>query len=472
MKRHEIIETIITPILELSWMVGIFFIAYNLRQITDGIPGIQLPIPYISREQFIPFVMSGVIFWWIVFGANWLYNHKQERPLFDTIRSVILYSGIWFIMYIWFVYLSTWFLFSKEIPRLIIWYVYVLSTLFSIILRVLVYFFLWILYNRNIIPKQQVLIIWKEDDKSLKNDISTNYIYLNPEKIIDIENKIRQRKIDRVLLIANIDEEEKRQIIKLCSIYAISFSYPKILPEVYWISQKENFIAWIVVIESTSLKIWAWWRIFKRFFDIIISSISLLVLTPFLLIIWILIKIEDPEWPIIFKNKRIWLSWKEFYLLKFRYMYWRYCIKDAYWVNPNNDEALQFEEKLRETLDNRKWPLYKISNDPRKTRIWRIIEKLSIDELPQLWNVFIWDMSLVGPRPHQPREVEKYNEHHYQVLTIKPGITWMAQVFWRDKNTFEDEVRYDVYYIEHYSLLLDFLIIAKTFLVILVRAFR
>lgn len=101
-----------------------------------------------------------------------------------------------------------------------------------------------------------------------------------------------------------------------------------------------------------------------------------------------------------------------------------------------------------------------------------IIEKLSLDELPQLYNVFIGNMSLIGPRPHQPREVEAYEEHHYQVLTIKPGITGMAQVYGREKNSFEDEVAYDRYYIEHYSPLLDILILGKTFFVVLRRIFE
>ena len=81
-------------------------------------------------------------------------------------------------------------------------------------------------------------------------------------------------------------------------------------------------------------------------------------------------------------------------------------------------------------------------------------------------------MSLVGPRPHQPREVALYEEHHYQVLTTKPGITGMAQVYGREKNSFEEEVGYDTYYIEHYSIILDTIILMKTFLVVLARAFR
>ncbi len=81
-------------------------------------------------------------------------------------------------------------------------------------------------------------------------------------------------------------------------------------------------------------------------------------------------------------------------------------------------------------------------------------------------------MSLIGPRPHQPREVQKYSEHHHQVLSVKPGITGMAQVYGREKNTFEEEVSLDTYYIEHYSPILDFLILARTLYVIVDRAFR
>lgn len=472
MKRHEIIQTIVTPIFELGWIVWIFFLAYNLRQITDGIPGIQLPIPYISPDQFYPFIVSWVFFWGVLFGMNWLYRNIWERPLFDTIRSIIVHSALWFMMYIGFVYLSTGFIFSKEIPRLIIGYVYVLSTLFSIVLRISIYLLMGFLYKKKILPKQEVLIIWDKTEEKLHEDYHCHYTYISPQKIEKIEDLIRNRSVQSVLLLSWVQENEKNKIIKLCSIYAVSFSYPKILPEVYWITQKESFTAWMLVIESTALKIGAWWRIFKRFFDILFSWFGLILLSPILIIIWILIKWEDPSWPIIFKNRRIWYGSKEFSLYKFRYMYWKYSVKDAYGVNAQDDEALKYEEELRKTSDGREGPLYKIKNDPRKTRIWRIIEKLSLDELPQLWNVFIWDMSLVWPRPHQPREVQEYDEHHFQLLTIKPWITGMAQVFGRDKNTFEDEVRYDIYYIEHYSLLLDFLILAKTFLVIIIRAMK
>jgi len=105
-------------------------------------------------------------------------------------------------------------------------------------------------------------------------------------------------------------------------------------------------------------------------------------------------------------------------------------------------------------------------------RFGKFIERLSLDELPQLFNVLIGNMSLVGPRPHQPREVSLYDESDRQVLTIKPGITGMAQVYGRDKNTFSEEIALDTYYIEHYSILLDVAIVLRTILVVLRRPFE
>lgn len=149
-------------------------------------------------------------------------------------------------------------------------------------------------------------------------------------------------------------------------------------------------------------------------------------------------------------------------------MYWKYCIKEEYGIE---DEAISYEEKLKQEKNTREWPLYKIENDPRKMPWGRYLERLSIDELPQLYNVLKWDMSIIWPRPHQPREINLYDESDKQVLTVKPGITGMAQVYGRDKNTFKNEIMLDTYYIEHYSTTLDLSILLRTFFVVFVRFF-
>ncbi len=474
MKRREIITSFSLPFFEISGIIAIFFIAYYLRQITDGIPFIQLPIPYINQDQFFPFIITWAFFWWVIFMRAWLYRYEWERPLFETIRSVLSRSAIWFLFYIAFVYLSTWFLFTKEIPRLIIGYVWILSALYAILLRVIIYTLMSILYKYKYISKNRALIIEGENPEkySLEDDGTTIYIYESVQNQAKIHDIIRSWNIDMVLSLAHMDENQSTELIKLCSIYGIEYSYPRIPQYVHHITRSDGFVWWIPVVQTSALAMSAWDRITKRILDIILSGVLLILLSPLFIIIIICIKIEDRSWPAIYKNRRIGLSGKEFFLYKFRYMYWRYSIKDAYGVNEKADTALKFEEKLKKTSDTRNGPLYKIANDPRKTRIGKIIEQFSLDELPQLWNVFIGNMSLVWPRPHQPREVDLYDEHHYQVLTVKPGITGMAQVSGREKNSFEEEVTYDIYYIENYSILLDILILLKTIGVVIIRAFR
>jgi lipopolysaccharide/colanic/teichoic acid biosynthesis glycosyltransferase len=203
-----------------------------------------------------------------------------------------------------------------------------------------------------------------------------------------------------------------------------------------------------------------WGRVWKRLFDIVAGSLLSLLFAPLMLIIALLIKLEDTAGPIIYKNRRIGENGEIFYVYKFRYMQWKYCITKE---NPNMKEAIAFEQQLIEERNVRKGGvLYKIKDDPRRMRIGGFIERFSLDELPQFWNVLRGDMSLVGPRPHQEREVEQYAEYHRRLLTIKPGITGMAQVSGRSDLAFEDEYRLDIFYIENWNLLLDIIICLKT----------
>ena len=111
-------------------------------------------------------------------------------------------------------------------------------------------------------------------------------------------------------------------------------------------------------------------------------------------------------------------------------------------------------------------PLFKIKSDPRITKIGRFLRNYRIDELPQLFNVLKGEISLVGPRPHQPDEIERYEKHHKKVLLIKPGITGMAQISGSSDLLFEEEVKIDTYYIENWSLKKDIYILLKTLIVL------
>ncbi len=403
-----------------------------------------------------------------------MYDIRNGTPFIEEIRLVITYSFFWFLFYLSFVYLSTGFLFKKEIPRLIIIYVYILSTIGSLLIRTIWYNVFSYLYKKDYLQKRKILVIGKKEESEsiLIHDPTASLLYLDVWEKTEIKESIRKREIDTILSLNYTNIKNLEEIIELARVYGISFVYPKIIPEAENFTHRERLFWDMPVVEITAVSISAWERILKRAIDILWSLSGLILLFPILTIIALWIKIEDPSGPIIFRNRRIWKDGKVFHLYKFRYMYWKYSVKDAYGVTEKNDDALKFEEELKQKSDIRKWPLYKIENDPRKMRFWKIIEKLSLDELPQLWNVLKWDMSLIGPRPHQPREVEQYNELDHQVLTIKPGITGMAQVYGRDKNSWEEEVIRDRYYIEHYSITLDLAILLRTFFVVISRIFK
>ena len=193
------------------------------------------------------------------------------------------------------------------------------------------------------------------------------------------------------------------------------------------------------------------WRsiVLKRTFDIICSGIWIILLFPIFIIIWIIIKLES-KWPVFFKQKRVWQHGELFTFIKFRSM-----VKDA---DSMKAELLEKNE--------RKWPLFKITNDPRVTKFGKFLRKTSIDELPQLFCVFVGTMSLIWPRPHLPEEVENYENRQKRLLSIKPWITGYAQVFGRHNLDFTEEAKLDLYYIQNRSIFMDLYVLLGTFKVV------
>ena len=188
---------------------------------------------------------------------------------------------------------------------------------------------------------------------------------------------------------------------------------------------------------------------FKRVFDITASSIALLLLSPVFLATSIAIKKEDKN-PAMFKQKRIGKNGKLFEIYKFRTM----C--------PNADE------KLKELLENdpeaaKEYKINKkLENDPRVTKIGSFLRRTSIDELPQLINVFKGDMSLVGPRPYLPREIDDMGDYYNTIVESKPGITGLWQVSGRSNTTFDERLIFDEEYNENKGFFYDMGLLTKT----------
>ncbi|MBI2582969.1 sugar transferase, partial [Candidatus Azambacteria bacterium] len=195
---------------------------------------------------------------------------------------------------------------------------------------------------------------------------------------------------------------------------------------------------------------------------------GLILFAPLMALIAFLIK-WDSRGPVIYKNERVGPKGKVFKTYKFRTMKLEYCVGPEY---PNHAWAFAYHQKLAQERSLRKGPVPKVMDDPRRTRIGRFLERTSLDELPQFWNVMLGNMSLVGPRPHMPVEVAEYEKHHKKVFNIKSGLTGLAQISGRSDLDFEDEVKLDTYYIENWSFGLDLEILLKTPFVVLFRRHR
>ncbi len=184
----------------------------------------------------------------------------------------------------------------------------------------------------------------------------------------------------------------------------------------------------------------------KRTVDIVVSFIGIILTLPVMLAVAVALKIDDPKGPVLFVQKRVGLNGRQFPCLKFRTMV------------PNAEEL---REDLRH-LNIMSGPVFKIPDDPRVTRVGKWLRKTSLDELPQLFNVFVGHMSMVGPRPALPSEVKLYGPDYRKRLSVRPGITCLWQISGRNDIDFQDWMRLDMEYIDGWSLALDLKILAKT----------
>ena len=189
----------------------------------------------------------------------------------------------------------------------------------------------------------------------------------------------------------------------------------------------------------------------KRLFDIVISFLAMIILSPLILFIGILIKI-DSDGPIFYKHKRIGKNGKYIYLYKFRTM-----VKNADQLHEHFDQ-----EQLEKFKEN-----YKLKNDPRITGLGKFLRKTSLDELPQLLNVFKGELSLVGPRPIVDGEIDKYGGNKNKFLSATPGLTGYWQVNGRSYTTYKQRIDMELYYIDNMNIWLDVKIILKTFITVI-----
>lgn len=195
--------------------------------------------------------------------------------------------------------------------------------------------------------------------------------------------------------------------------------------------------------------------IIKRVFDFLMSLISIILLSPLFIIIVVAIRV-DSKGKAIYKHKRIGKNGKYIYLYKFRTMY------------TNSKEMLN--EILKDPERKKEWDTYyKLTNDPRVTKVGKFLRKTSLDELPQLLNILLGEMSFVGPRPVVDGEIEKYDENKEKFLSVLPGLTGWWACNGRSTIGYENRKKLELYYVDNRSILLDLKVLFKTFIEVFKR---
>ena len=462
MKRSELFFSFIQVPVDFAVLILAAMSAFFVRNVPEVLEYIGQPKLYVLSEiEYLRAVLIVAPFFIFIYALEGLYSIRATRKFSGEIIKIFSATSVSFIIVIMAIFLKKeWF--NSRFVILAAWF---LAINYVIIARYFIQLVQKYILRRYGIGVHRVLLIGRNGKlsalgKLIKKNKNLGY------KVIDqidtahlkIIKQIRQEKgVDEIILCEpSITEDEQEKLVDYCAINNIAY---KFVPTTL---QTSNYAIGVLdgepLIEVKHTPLDGWGKIYKRIFDIIASTFGIILTSPILILTAIAIKL-DSRGPVIYKNERIGNDGERFFVYKFRYIKWDQCITKE---NPNLEKALELENNLIEKQSVRQGPLYKIKDDPRKTRVGRIIERLSIDELPQFFNVLFGSMSMVGPRPHQKREVEKYMEYHRRLLTIKPGATGMAQVSGRSDLDFEDEYKLDLYYIENWSLWLDIVICLKT----------
>jgi len=460
MKRSELFFSFIQVPVDFIMIVLAAISAFAIRDIPQII-SLQPKLYNYPFQSYLEIILAITPFFILTYAIEGLYDIRSTRKFWKEVFKIFSATSISIVVIIVAIFLKReWFS-----SRFIILTGWLLAVAYVMIARYMIQLIQkWLLTSRGI-GVHRVLLIGHNG----KMNIIANIIKKNKDlgyKVIDqidtsrlkIIKEIKQMKgIDEIILCSPfITDDEQEKLLDYCAIHNITY---KFIPTTL---QTSNFQIGVFggepIIEVFNTPLEGWGKIAKRILDIIASLFGIIITSWIMILTAIAIKL-DSKGPIIYKNERVGSDGKKFFIFKFRYMKWEYCITKE---NENLKKAVSLEKDLIKKQSIRTGPLYKIKKDPRKTRVGNFIEKFSIDELPQFFNVLMGSMSMVGPRPHQEREVEKYMEYHRRLLTVKPGITGLAQISGRSDLDFEDEYKLDLYYIENWSIWFDIQICMKT----------
>lgn len=464
MKKSELAFTAVLVPLDFLLVFAAAITAHSLRFRTfAGVRPVMFEIPFAQYLAFSAGVAAAFV---LCFALAGLYGASGPRRIKTEVSRILLASSTAMMAVVALIF------FRAELfpSRFIVLAAWIVAFLYVASGRVVVRFIQRLLFRAGIGIRRVVIVGGGDRTTSLLvQEFSKNpamgYLVVKKTSAFDaaeLEPLAKARGIDDIIVTdPTVDRETLARILAFAQSHHLAFRYSADLLATHAKNIEVGAIAGIPIVEIKGTRLDGWGRIFKRVFDIIVSFVLIVLTAPIMLLTAIAIKI-DSAGPVLFTSlddgspvTRVGEAGRPFRYFKFRSM------------RPKTHN-LRYGELSH--LDTRAdGPLVKLKDDPRITRVGKFIRKYSIDELPEFFLVLAGKMSLVGPRPHLPEEVAKYDSRQRRVLTVKPGITGMAQVSGRADLTFDEEVRLDTFYIENWSPWLDLAILLRTPLVVLAR---
>lgn len=473
MKRSEVVFNVALVFIDLAMILLGFVLAWEFRyRASDFVPVKWM----LSLREYLRYIVLFLPVWLGVFAVLGLYAFKGISNLAKELMMVILAVSATLSLMIIIIFFNR----DQFFSRLIIIYAWLFVSVMVVAgrlgLRMLqrsFYRYGWgvrrvVVVGSNNVAKELIKYLHENrnlglelvgiiDEKKQKGEKIEGYRVMGDSQWLAKINK--RYCLDEVWMAeANKNDEYMLDTIAFCQEKDLVFRFVPSLLEMLSANIETQTLAGMPLIAVRETALEGWGRIIKRVFDIVFSLLVVLVLWPIFLVVAVAIKI-DSNGPVFYKSTRIGKKGKSFILYKFRSMKVEYSVGEEY--GGKKAEKIRDQLKKYNIADG---PLFKIDNDPRITRVGKFIRKTRIDEFGQIINVLKGDMSWIGPRPPLAEEVKQYKPHQMKRLAIKSGITGPWQVTGRHDLTFDEIVKLDTYYIEHWTLLLDFQIFFKTIL--------
>jgi exopolysaccharide biosynthesis polyprenyl glycosylphosphotransferase len=457
-KRSELFLGLLRLPVDALAVTASLLLAYRLREArVDLVPGVQLLEPATTlpslRLYTDTFVIPSIGAFLLLSAILGLYALRSTKSSWSEMGTVIVAALLWLVGVVaWFFFVEKQLFYS----RVLLFHAVFFLALFSIVGRTTL-----VLLQRSLlrlgvgvrivvsVGRHTITALAKH---TLEHDCRYRYVGHLPD-LAGIRRISHEPVIDLVLQTdPNPDSEETVELIDYCRSRHIGYGFfPPVFSDVPHQLRIER-LGMLPMMRFQPTPLDGWGRVVKRTGDLVVSAVLLVLLSPLFLLLALFI-ILDSGWPVFFVSPRVGdFGQRRIPMLKFRSMV---C------------DAESRKQELKHLSHRGDGPLFKVHGDPRVTRFGQFLRRWSLDELPQLFNVFAGQMSLVGPRPHLHSEVDRYTHVQRRVFAVRPGMTGLAQVMGRSSLPFDEEVKFDLQYVEEWSPLLDLWILWRTVFAVL-----